>query len=125
MTLLLFLNPEENFELLEKVLDSRSLRNTPRQIYNYETFLPLDATREKIVTLKNAKNVYSQATGTTKHVTMLCAVSAASFPVSPMINGFPGGHTLSKVLMVHCTVRVILGGLILSCSFNGRRKIFQ
>lgn len=72
-------------------MDSRGLRNTPRQIYNSdETFLPLDATEEKVVTLKNAKNVYSQATGTTKHITMLCAVSAAGFPVPPMIIGFPG-----------------------------------
>ena len=44
-------NPEvvdEYFELLKKVLDENHLEDEPRRIYNCdETFLPLDATRER------------------------------------------------------------------------------
>ena len=88
------LNPEvvdEYFELLKKVLDENHLEDEPRRIYNCdETFLPLDATREKVVMLKNT----TQSPGTTEHITMLCAASAAGFPLPPMIifpGGFPGG----------------------------------
>lgn len=63
--------------------------------YCDETFLPLDYTREKAVTKKNAKNVYVQARGTTDHITMLCGASAAGLPLPPMIiypKAFPGGQ---------------------------------
>ena len=74
----------EYFDLLENVLKENNLINTPRQLYNCdETFLPLDTTREKVVTLKNTKHVYSQAQGTSDHVTMLCGASAAGIPLPP------------------------------------------
>ena len=83
------LNPEvveEYFDLLDKVLTDSNRKNAPRQIYNCdETFLSLDATREKVVTLKNSKNVYAHSHGTTEHISMLCAASAAGFPLPPMI----------------------------------------
>ena len=92
------LNPEvvgESFDLLDKILTDNNLKDAQRQIYNCdETFLPLDATREKVVTLKNTKNVYAQSHGTTEHISMLCAASAAGFPLPPMIiypKAYPGG----------------------------------
>ena len=85
----------EYFGLLENVLKENNLINAPRQLYNCdETFLPLDTTREKVVTLKNTKHVYSQAQGTSDHITMLCVASAAGIPLPPMIifpKAFPGG----------------------------------
>ena len=76
----------EYFDLLDKILTDNNLKDTPRRIYNCdETFLPLDATREKVVRLKNTKNVYSQSHGTTDHISLLCAASAAGFPLPPMI----------------------------------------
>lgn len=93
------LSPEmvrEYFQLLKKTLEKNDLINSPRQLHNCdETFLPLDYTREKVVTLKNTKNVYAQAQGTTEHITVLCAASAAGIPLSPFIiylKSFPGGQ---------------------------------
>ena len=72
------------------------LTTKPRQIYNCdETFLPLDYTREKVVAAKGSKTVYSQTTGTTDHITLLCCASAAGLPLPPMIiyaKSFPGGQ---------------------------------
>ena len=89
------LNPkvvEEYFDLLDKVLTDSNLKNAQ---YNCdETFLPLDATREKVITLKNTKNVYAHSHGTTEHISMLCTASAAGFPLPPMIiypKVYPGG----------------------------------
>ena len=86
----------EYFELLEKTLEENQLKDKPRQIYNCdETFLPLDYTRERAVTLKGAKAVYKQATGTKEHITVLCCASAAGLPHPPMIiysKCFPGGQ---------------------------------
>ena len=69
--------------------------NSPRHLYSCdETFLPLDGTREKAVTLKKAKYAYAQAHGTSDHITMLCGASAAGIALSPMIiypKSFPGG----------------------------------
>ena len=70
------LNPEvikEYFDLLKATLDRNGLTNSSRQLYNCdETFLPLDYTREKAVTVKNSKYVYAQSQGTTDHITVLC-----------------------------------------------------
>ena len=52
-------------------------------------------TREKVVAAKGVKNVYSQTLGTSDHITLLCCVSAAEFPLPPMIiyaKSFPGGQ---------------------------------
>lgn len=82
--------------MLEETLEKNNLKHSPRQLYNCdETFLPLDFTREKAVAHKKAKNVYAQTMGTTEHVTMLCAASAAGIPLPPMIiyaKSFPGGQ---------------------------------
>ena len=93
------LSPEivkEYFELLKALLERNGLMNSPRQLYNCdETFLPLDYTREKVVTLKNTKYVYAQSQGTTDHITVLCAASAAGIPLPPFIiypKCFPGGQ---------------------------------
>ena len=93
------LSPEivkEYFETLKPILERNNLLNLPRQLYNCdETFLPLDFTREKAVTLKNTKYVYAQAHGTTDHITVLCAASAAGLPLPPFIiypKSFPGGQ---------------------------------
>ena len=71
-------------------------RSHHKQIYNCdETFLPLDYTREKVVAAKGSKTVYSQTTGTTDHITLLCCASAAGLPLPPMIiyaKSFPGGQ---------------------------------
>ena len=57
---------DEYFKLLKKTLEG----NSPRRLYNCdETFLPLDGTREKAVTLKKAKYAYAQAHGTSDHIT--------------------------------------------------------
>ena len=86
------LNPkvvEEYFKLLETTLDENGLKNCPRQIYNCdETFLPLDYSREKAVTLRGTKNVYCQAQGTTDHITLLCCrVTSSAYDNLP--EGFP------------------------------------
>jgi len=87
---------KQYFDLLEETLEKNNLKHSPRQLYNCdETFLPLDFTREKAVAHKKAKNVYAQTMGTTEHVTMLCAASAAGIPLPPMIiyaKSFPGGQ---------------------------------
>ena len=92
------LNPhivQEHFDLLHKTLVNNNLLNSPRQIYNCdETFIPLDYTHEKAVTVKGAKNVYCQSLGTSEHITVLCCASAAGVPHPPMIiysKSFPGG----------------------------------
>ena len=78
------------------MLESGGLKNKPRQLYNCdESFLPLDHSREKVVASKGSKVVYSQSMGTSEHISLLCCVSAARFPLSPMINyakSFPGGQ---------------------------------
>ena len=51
--------------------------------------------KEKAVTLKNTKCVYSQAMDSTEHITMLCGASAAGSALPPMIiypGSFPGGQ---------------------------------
>ena len=57
------LDPEvvkEYFELLKRTMNEHGLMNSPRRLYNCdETFLPLDGTREKAVTVKNAKSTYA------------------------------------------------------------------
>jgi len=77
-------------------MEKNKLKNSPRQIYNCdETFVQLDCTREKVVTLKKSKNTYMQSQGTSEHITMLCAASAAGLPLPPMIiysKSFPGGQ---------------------------------
>ena len=86
---------QEHFDLLHKTLVNNNLLNSPRQIYNCdETFVPLDYTREKAVTVKGSKNVYCQSLGTSEHITVLCCASAAGVPHPPMIiysKSFPGG----------------------------------
>ncbi len=83
------------FDLLEKILTENGLTHNPRQIYNAnETFLPLNETKEKAVTIKN-KCVCSQYLGTTEHIAMLCAGSASGSALPPMIiypKSFPGGQ---------------------------------
>ena len=93
------LNPDvvtEYFEHLGKTLDDHGLKNKPRQLYNCdESFVPLDCSREKAVTMKGAKNVYCQTHGTKEHITLLCCASAAGIPHPPMIiyaKSFPGGQ---------------------------------
>ena len=90
------LSPEivkEYFALQKALLERNGLMNSPRQLYNCdETFLPLDYTRE---TLKNTKYVCAQPQGTTDHITVLCAASAAGIPLPPFIiypKSFPGGQ---------------------------------
>ena len=84
------------FDLFEQRLTDLNLSTKPRQLYNCdETFLPLDYTREKVVAAKGAKTVYSQSTGTTEHISLLCCASAAGIPLPPMIiyaESFPGGQ---------------------------------
>ena len=84
------------FDLLEKTMTENCLKNKPRQIYNAdETFLPLNETKEKAVTLKNSKCVFSQSLGTTEHITLLCGGSASGSALPPMIiypKSFPGGQ---------------------------------
>lgn len=86
----------EYFDLLEKKMEELGITTHPRQIYNCdETFLPLDYTRERVVAARGAKAVYSQSTGTTDHITLLCCGSAAGLPLPPMIiyaKSFPGGQ---------------------------------
>ena len=86
----------DNYDLLYSVLDDNGLLNSPRQVYNCdETFVPLDFSREKAVTVKGVKNVYRQSQGMSDHITMLCCASAAGFPLPPMIlysKSFPGGQ---------------------------------
>ena len=61
----------EYYDLLYSVLDDNGLLNSPRQIYNCgETFVPLDFSREKAVTIRGVKNVYRQSQGTSDHITM-------------------------------------------------------
>ena len=65
---------KQYFELLNEVMEKSKLKNSPQQIYNCdETFVSLDCTRKKVVTLKKSKNTYMQVQGTSEHITMLCA----------------------------------------------------
>ena len=86
----------EYYDLLHTVLTDNNILNNARQILNCdETFVPLDYSREKVVTTKGAKNVYRQSQGTSEHITMLCCASAAGFPLPPLIifsKCFPGGQ---------------------------------
>ncbi len=86
----------EYFIKLESLLENGGLKNKPRQLINCdETFLPLDCSREKVVAAKGSKVVYNQNVGTSEHITLLCCVSAAGFPMPPMIiyaKSFPGGQ---------------------------------
>ena len=87
---------KEYFDLLGKVLTENDLLSSPRQIYNCdETYLPLNESKEKAVTVKSAKSTYCQSTGSTEHITMLCGVSASGAALPPMIiypRSFPGGQ---------------------------------
>ena len=80
------------FNLLENTLSQDNLLSKPRQVYDCdETFLPLNENKDKVVALRNAKSVYSQAMGTTEHITMLCCVSCAGTALPPM-NIYPGTY---------------------------------
>ncbi len=49
----------EYYDILHTVLTDNGILNNCRQIFNCdETFVPLDYTREKVVTVKGTKNVY-------------------------------------------------------------------
>ena len=55
----------------------------------------MNYTRERVVTAKGAKNVYSNNVGTSVHISLLCCVSAAGSPLLPMViysKLFPGGQ---------------------------------
>ena len=55
----------------------------------------MDYTREQVVDAKGLKNIYSQSTGTSEHISLLCCASAAGLPLPPMIiysKSFPGGQ---------------------------------
>ena len=86
--------------------------------------MKLSPAREKVVTLKNTRNVYSQAAGTSLccEQYQLLAFPCHQWLYIPMVSQVE--HTLSKVLMMLCMARVILGGLKVSCSFSGWRKSF-
>ena len=50
----------------------------PRRLYNCdETFFPVDGMREKAVTMKKAKYAYTQAHGTSEHITGASAARIA------------------------------------------------
>ena len=51
-------------------------------------FFHLIVPKKKVVTLKKSKNTCMQAQGTSEHITMLCAASAAGLPLPLMIT-FP------------------------------------
>ena len=58
-------------------------------------YLSLNGSKVKAVTVKTAKRNYCQSTGTTKHITMLCGVSASGAALAPMIiyqRSSPGGQ---------------------------------
>ncbi len=84
------------FFLLNDTLTKNGLKNKPRQIYNAdESFLQLNETKEKAVTTKNSRFVFSQSLGTTEHITVLCGASASGVALPPMIiypRSFPGGQ---------------------------------
>ena len=84
------------FNLIENILTQNGLLSKLRQVYNCgKTFLPLNEKKDKVVALKNAKSVYSQSMGSTKHITMLCCVSASGSALPPMIMyplSFSGGQ---------------------------------
>jgi len=85
-------------------MEENKLKNSPRQIYNCdETFVPLDCTRKKVVTLKKAKNTYMQAQGTSEHITILCA---ASHDHLLHASHFQEGSIVSMGQMMHSTPRV-------------------
>lgn len=106
------------FDLLEDILKENNLINAPRQLYNCdETFLLVDTTREKVVTLNNTKHGYSQAQGmficTSDHNTMLCGASAAGIPLPPTIffrKHFQEVPIHLKVQMMLCMLRVTQDG---------------
>ena len=81
------LNPaiaSEYFEPFHKTLESNGLTNSPRQIYKCdETILPLDCSREKVLTFKGAKDMYRQTHDTTDHITLLCCGSALEYHTHP------------------------------------------
>lgn len=87
---------KEYFDELKVMLERNNLMNCPRQLYNCdETFLPLDYTAEKAVTVRGTKYVYSQTHGTTEYITVLCGASAAGIPLPPFIifpKCFPSGR---------------------------------
>ena len=84
------------FFTLNELLTKNGLKCKPRQIYNAdESFLPLNETKEKAVTMRNSKSVFSQSLGTTEHITVLCGASASGAALPPMIiypRSFPGGQ---------------------------------
>ena len=84
------------FNLLENTLTQSNLLSKPRQVYNCdETFLPLNENKDKVIALKNTKAIYSQAMGSTEHITMLCCVSSSGAALPPMIiypGTYPGGQ---------------------------------
>ena len=54
------LGPRALKNTLKKTFEENGLINSPHRLYNCdETFLPLDGTREKAVTLKKAKYAYA------------------------------------------------------------------
>ena len=84
------------FNLLKKILTQNGLLSKLRQVYNFDKiFLPLNEKNDKVVALKNVNSVYSQSMGSTKHITMLCCVSASGSAWPPMIMypvSFSGGQ---------------------------------
>ena len=49
----------------------------PRCLYNCDEIFPLDGMREKAVTMKKAKYAYTQAHGTSEHITGASAARIA------------------------------------------------
>ena len=117
------------FNLLENTLTQSNLLSKPRQVYNCdETFLPLNENKDKVIALKNTKAIYSQAMGSTEHITMLCCVSSSGAALPPMIiypGTYPGGqYRLGGPDDTLYMLRVVQDGLIVSCSIFGLKEFF-
>lgn len=84
------------FQLLKNVMEAHDFHERPQDIYNCdETIINLNKSCQKVVVPRRIKHAYSRQGASTKHISLLCCVSAAGSVVPPYIiykGSFPGGN---------------------------------
>ena len=117
------------FDSLEAILEEKSLRDKPQQIYNSdEAAIFLNRSSEKVVVPVKTKHSHVMAQGTNTHITVLCCVSADGQYIHPYRYSAKvfqqGDHTRKRSLSMEATAPLRPGLLTGIYTLSGLRRTF-
>ena len=88
------------FDLLNEILRSNGLKNSPHLIYNCdESAIVLNKSAQKVIVPRKSKHTRSLTHATSQHVSVLCCVNAAGTTVPPLMvfqRGLPAGRSYQR-----------------------------